>query len=119
MSAALIAQTKPGYEELAVLGDQSLLTVWLNDDFTPLKKYMQTRAKTLGDQGMAGAQDRYSVGVGAAALTLYQEGRKGKASILTPDVERLAYRAIAVGVIANMPEYDSLARDTGIERDTD
>ncbi len=119
LQASDVAKALPEYAEaLGPLADQKILTLQLNTQFGPFKKYLHLRTTDTSEQGITSAKNRYAVGVGVGMALLrkdLQKTRKGGETV-PQRVERMAYHAIARGVLANMPQYDELAKETGVER---
>lgn len=57
------------YAALAALGDTSVPTLLLNEDYTGLKAYLGDRADDLSDSGLEDRREEYGVGVGVGMLT--------------------------------------------------
>lgn len=122
LRASDVAASLPEYAEaLAALGDSKILALQLNSQFGPFKKYLHLRTTDTSDQGITNARNRYAVGVGVGMALLRNDYKKArKAGEGVSDVlENLAYHAIARAVLANMPQYDELAKETGVERGLD
>jgi hypothetical protein len=105
------------YAELKSLGERTVPTVLLNEDYSPLTKYEAGRAKDASQRAFETARDRYSVGVGLGLLLHDKEMvRRRKAGEATTDEADLADRqAVSRSVLAMLPEYDELAREAGID----
>jgi hypothetical protein len=92
-----------------------VLTIYLNQDYTPFKRYMGVRHKGL----VTGtpAQDRYAIDVGVAMLVLHQEREKrvSKNESIDEDLFDTARRAAAEGALSILPQFDELVRQAGIE----
>jgi hypothetical protein len=103
------------YAELAELGETPVLTVYLNEDYAPLKRYMGVRQREL----VSGtpAQDRYAVDVGVALLVLHQERevRVKKGETVDESLLEIARHAAAQGALSILPQFDELVRQAGID----
>lgn len=54
------------YKALAALGDTPVPTIYLNEEYAPLRRYVAGRQKDLAsDAGPERARNRYAVGVGS------------------------------------------------------
>lgn len=105
------------YKELSVLGQSPVLTIFLNEDYTPLKKYLQRRQSELTKIGSGQAYNRYAIDVGVALLVLHHEASQRRRRGDAPDEDLLgvARAAAAQGAISILPHFDALAREAGIE----
>lgn len=106
------------YAELAQLGDTMIPTIVLNETYAPLKSYIAARAKTLSEEGTKAAADRYAVGTGLGLLFLHEEHKKiSKAggAPLSEEYVAAEKQAIAKGILATMPAFDELAKQSGAE----
>jgi hypothetical protein len=121
LRACDVAAALPEYAEaLGPLGSAEVLTLQLNSQYAPFKKYVQLRTTDTSDQGIKGAKNRYAVGVGVGMALLRNDLAKARKTESIPErAEACAYQAIARAVLANMPQYDELARETGIEKGLD
>ena len=122
LRASDVAAALPEYQEvLAPLGDQAILTLQLNSQFGPFKKYLHLRTIDTSEQGITNAKNRYAVGVGVGMALLRADYKKARTNgeKVSDKAEVLAYHAIARSVLANMPQYDELARESGVERGLD
>ena len=111
MAAADIA-TKKGYEELATLGDARILTLFLNNDFTPFKKYIQARVGDTSEAGINAARDRYAVGVGTGMALLNRDlkKRRDRGESIADDVVATQLRRSRVGCSPSCPSTISSPR---------
>jgi hypothetical protein len=113
--AARLLATETEYAELAELGDTPVLTIYLNHDYAPLKRYMGVRQRDL----VAGtpAQDRYAVDLGVAMLVLHQERevRVKKGERVDEELLETARHAAAQGALSILPQFDELVRQAGID----
>ena len=96
------------------LGDRKIPTIFLNRDYTPLKRYEAARGEQLTEGGIDRARDRYAVGVGLGLLLLDKE-MKGREIPVSPEVELAAKQAAAQATLVMMSAYDRLAREAGVE----
>ena len=114
--AAQLAETDE-YKYLAKLGDQKISTIFLNEDYRPLKRYEQARPE-LTERGRDSARDRFAVGTGLALLLLHRETAK----LDPPPSEAMqlaAKQAAAEATLVMMPQYDKLAQKAGIADESD
>ncbi len=115
--AAKIAQLHPEYSELMEMkGD--VLTIWLNNDYAPYKRYLAARQRDLTEAKITHAQNRYAVDVGVAMLVLEndRQTRLKRRESLDERLFDVACDAAAQGALAVPPYFDQLAKDAGIER---
>lgn len=107
-----LADERPEYAELATV-DTEIPTIVLNRTYSPLKAYVQARAKELTDEGKEQARERYAVGVGVALLVLDEDARKAAKSGKPLDDATLGAgrQAAARAVLSVMPAYDRLAKE--------
>jgi hypothetical protein len=117
LPAQEIAAAKAEYTELAKLGDAPVLTILLNQDYTPLKKYMQRRQAGLSKIGEGHATNRYAIDVGVALLVLHHETeeRSKRGNALDEELLEVARSAAAQGALSILPHFDALAQEAGIE----
>jgi len=106
------------YRELAALGESAVLTIFLNEDYSPLKKYLQGRQAELTKIGSGHAYNRYAIDVRVALLVLHHEVEKRRKRGDHPDEDLLevARAAAAQGAISILPHFDALAREAGIDQ---
>jgi hypothetical protein len=119
VEAQVLAERVEDYKELAAQGSTPVPTIYLNEDYTPLKKYESWRAKTIGTRGLDDARDRYAVAAGVGMLVLHErELQRIKASKPEPDAEdaRAQRQAVARSALAMMPGIDKLMREAGLEQ---
>lgn len=106
------------YKELARLGESPVPTIFLNEDYSPLRKYIAARQKALTSEGGADrARNRYAVGIGVGLVLLDQENRK-LAKVGKPVDEEIllgSKRAAAQAALSVLPEFDALAKEAGVE----
>jgi hypothetical protein len=117
MPARALAEANPEYRELAALGETPVITILLNQDYSPLKKYLQRRQAGLSKIGSGHAHNRYAIDVGVAMLVLHHETEerlKGGRHVDEELVE-IARAAAAQGAISILPHFDALAQEAGIE----
>lgn len=114
--ASEVAQDEQ-YRELAELGESPVVTIFLNEDYSPLKKYLRGRQAELTKIGSGHAHNRYAIDVGVALLVLHHEAEQRRKRGEHPDEELLevARAAAAQGAISILPHFDALAREAGIE----
>lgn len=115
--ASVLADADPqNYGDLSALGDAPIPTITLNVEYSPLKKYLASRSKEL--ETLERPRDRYAIGVGVSLLLLdrHIEELKSKGLEL-PDDAMLgaAQEAAARAVLAVMPAFDDIARQSGID----
>ena len=117
MPARALAEASTEYAELAALGETPVLTILLNDDYSPLKKYLQRRQSGLSKIGAGHAHNRYAIDVGVALLVLHYEAQQRIKRGIHVDEELLdvARAAAAQGAISILPHFDALAREAGID----
>ena len=112
---ARLLAAEPDYAEMATRGDAPVLTIYLNEDYSPLKRYMQVRQRELVRQ--TPAQDRYAVDLGVALLILHHEReervRRGRS--VDEDLLGTARQAAAQGALSILPQFDELMTQAGIE----
>lgn len=114
--AAVLAEKRAEYKELASLGDQPIPTIVLNETYAPYKKYITARAKELTEKGTQEASDRYAVGTGLGLLLLHEELKSRNGSQPLDEEQFLvAKQAVARSVLLMMPSFDALVREAGIE----
>lgn len=105
------------FNELAELGQLPVLTIFLNEDYSPLKKYLQGRQRELTKISGGHARNRYAIDLGVALLVLHSaaEQRRKHGGVLDEDLLEVAREAAAQGAISILPHFDALAREAGIE----
>jgi hypothetical protein len=104
------------YGDLGELGDEKIPTIFLNRDYSPLKRYEAAR-KDLTKDGIDRARDRYAVGAGLGLLLLDRDLRAKSNGVGFPEeAELTAKQAAAQSALVMMPQYDRLASETGIEQ---
>lgn len=114
--AAELAQDEQ-YRELAALGQTPILTIFLNHDYSPLKRYLQGRQRELSKIGSGHAYNRYAIDVGVALLVLHHEAeqRRRRGNHVDEELLEVARVAAAQGAVSILPHFDALAREAGIE----
>jgi hypothetical protein len=117
MPARALAEANGEYKELAALGETPVLTILLNDDYSPLKKYLQLRQAGLSKIGSGHAHNRYAIDVGVALLVLHHEAeqRLRRGHHVDEELLEVARAAAAQGAISILPHFDALAKEAGIE----
>lgn len=116
VEAKLLAEEADDYQELEKLGDTKVPTIFLNKDYTPLKRYEAARAHDLTEAGLGTARDRYAVGAGLGLLLLDRDLKARVNGKSVPDeVELTAKQAAAQSALVMMPQYDRLAQAAGAE----
>ncbi len=105
------------YKELHALGETPVLTIFLNEDYSPLKKYLQGRQRELTKIGSGHAYNRYAIDVGVALLVIHhaEEQRRKRGEHLDETLLEVAREAAAQGAISILPHFDALAREAGID----
>jgi hypothetical protein len=112
--ARVLAETRPEYAELAALGDTEIPTLILNEEYPPLKKYLESRSKKI--ETLDSPKERYAVGVGVALLLLKRHAdKRADKNAVDPDFLAEAQESAAQSVLAVMPAFDELARAAGME----
>lgn len=115
VEAKLLAEEAEDYKDLEQLADLKIPTIFLNRDYSPLKRYEAAR-KDLTKDGIDRARDRYAVGAGLGLLLLDRDLRtKSNAADISQEDELTAKQATAQSALVMMPQYDRLARETGID----
>lgn len=116
VAARDLAARIPEYSELASLGEKSVPTLMLNEEFPHLKRYVSARVHELSATGIQMARNRYAVGVGVGLLlldeTLARRMKTGEK--IDEEYVRASQRAVARSVLSIMPEYDALAKEAGL-----
>ncbi len=116
VEARMLAEEAEDYKELEKLGDTKIPTIFLNRDYSPLKRYEAARAKDLTEEGVQRARDRFAVGAGLGLLLLDRDLKaKSNGHGLSDEAELTAKQAAAQAALVMMPQYDQLARETGID----
>lgn len=117
MPAKALADANGDYKELGALGETPVLTILLNEDYSPLKKYLQRRQADQSKIGSGHAHNRYAIDVGVALLVLHHEAeqRLKRGQPIDVDLLEVARSAAAQGAISILPHFDALAREAGID----
>ncbi len=117
VAATDLAKAAVEYAELKSLGDAPVPTLRLNQDYYGLKRYLDTRARDLQQEGIDRVRDRYAVGVGVGLCMLFNEIeiRRKKSQQIPEDWLKSTREALARSVLSMMPAFDDLAREAGIE----
>jgi hypothetical protein len=112
---ARLLANEPDYAEMAARGETPVLTIYLNEDYAPLKRYMGVRQREL--VGGTPAQDRYAVDLGVAMLVLHheREARVKHGQQIDEELLETARRAAAQGALSILPQFDELVRQAGID----
>lgn len=105
------------FKELAQLGQRPVLTIFLNEDYSPFKKYLQGRQRELTKISGGHAHNRYAIDVGVALLVLHTaaERKRKQGEAIDEDLLDSAREAAAQGAISILPHFDALAREAGLE----
>jgi len=108
---------EPEYADLARLKDAPVLTIYLNEDYAPLKRYLGVRQRDLVRSASSPAYERYAVDVGVAMLVLHQEreSRVKKGETVDESFLEIARQGAAQGAVSILPQFDVLAREAGLE----
>ena len=109
-AAALAAD--PEYKDLAKLGDQQIPTIMLNENYSELKKYRDSKRRRHGDQAVEDAQGRYAAGIGVGLLVVRAE--KALEGLSDEQVAAIG-RAQARTALSLMPDFDKLMAELDIE----
>jgi hypothetical protein len=114
--ARLLAQD-PEYAELGAQGDTPVLTIYLNEDYAPLKRYISARQRELVRNGSTPAHDRYAIDLGVALLVLHheREERVKRGEGIDDGLLEVAREAAARGAVSILPQFDELVRQVGAE----
>jgi hypothetical protein len=115
--AARLVADEPEYADLAKLDDAPVLTIYLNEDYSPLKRYLGIRQRDLVRAQSSPAYARYAIDVGVAMLVLHQEreSRVEKGEAVDEEMLEIARQAAAQGAVSILPQFDELAREAGLE----
>lgn len=105
------------YAELAALGDDPVLTIYLSNDYSPFKRYLAARQRDLTSAKVSHAQNRYAVDVGVAMLVLEadRQRRHTRGESLDEALMDVARDAAAQGALSILPYFDEIAKQAGIE----
>jgi hypothetical protein len=112
-----LAAARPEYADLASLGDKPVLTIYLNEDYAPFKRYLTARQRDLTDTKATQARKRYAVNLGVAMLVLEndRERRIKRGESLDEALLDVARDAAAQGALSILPDFDRIAKEAGIE----
>ena len=85
-------------------------------EFAPLKAYATLRARSVGDEGVARAKDRYGLGVAVEMLLTDSEvmNRRSSGQWIDDSFVSATTVAAARGVLAVLPDYDALSAEIGL-----
>ncbi len=112
--ARVLAGTRREYAELTALGDTKIPVIILNEEYPPLKRYLESRSKKL--ETLDSPKERYAVGVGVALLLLkHQADKRADKNPVDPGFLAEAQESAAQSVLAVMPAFDELAREAGLD----
>jgi len=119
VEAQALASAEEEYQDLKSLGAQQLKTIFLNEDYAPLKKYTRGRIFSRGasELAIALAYEKYAIGVGVALVDLDSQRLKAErdGKPFDDDLLQSCLHAAAQGVIAVLPEFDELIRSVGLQ----
>ncbi|MGN7251924.1 hypothetical protein [Arthrobacter sp. SAFR-014] len=118
-AAADLAATRSEYGDLASLGQALIPVVMLNQEYPPLKQYLQSRSRNL--VSLDTPRETYALGVGLDLLLLHQEQQRRETNEEIVDEELLAFAhtAAARAVLSVMPAFDELAKQAGLDDGAD
>ena len=96
---------RPEYAPLKALGNVEVPTIFLNEDYNPLKQYVGARARDLSKRGIDDLRHRYVVGTGVGLLYLEQQlnTRIKKGEQISDEVALDARQADSRSVLSTMP----------------
>jgi hypothetical protein len=116
VEARLVA-AEPEYAELAKLNEAPVLTIYLNEDYAPLKRYVSVRHRDLARTVTSPVYERYAVDVGVAMLVLHhhREARIKRGEEVDESLLETARQAAAQGAVSILPQFDELAKQAGLE----
>lgn len=115
VEASVLAEL-PDYIQLAHLGSELVPTIYLNEDYTPLKKYEQGRARTKSDSALDRSRDNYAVAAGVGLLLLHERDVKRLKRGEPEPEDTIAERdAVARTALANATDMDRLALEVGLD----
>jgi hypothetical protein len=114
-AAADLAAEQREYSDLASLGQALIPVIMLNQEYPPLKQYLQSRSRSLVN--LDTPRETYALGVGLDLLLLHQEQQRRESAGDSIDDELLAFAptAAARAVLSVMPAFDELAKQAGLE----
>lgn len=118
-AAADLAATRSEYGDLASLGQAMIPVVMLNQEYPPLKQYLQSRSRNL--VSLDTPRETYALGVGLDLLLLHQEQerRENNEEIVDEELLAFAHTAAARAVLSVMPAFDELAKQAGLDEGAD
>ena len=95
----------------------TLPVVKLNEEFAPLKQYVSTRARHVGDEGVARNKERYAAGVGVQMMLVDQElsRRRSRGDDISDDLVEALRQHAARGVLMMLPDIDAITDEVGID----
>lgn len=114
--ASILAKI-PEYAELATMGEKPVLTIYLNNDYAPFKRYLSARQRDLTSSKVSHAKNRYAVDVGVAMLVLEndRQRRLTRGDTLDEALLEVARDAAAQGALSILPYFDEITKQAGIE----
>jgi hypothetical protein len=114
--ASILAKI-PEYAELAPMGEKPVLTIYLNNDYAPFKRYLSARQRDLTSSKVSHAKNRYAVDVGVAMLVLEndRQRRLTRGDTLDEALLEVARDAAAQGALSILPYFDEITKQAGIE----
>jgi hypothetical protein len=114
--ASILAKI-PEYAELAGMGEKPVLTIYLNNDYAPFKRYLSARQRDLTSSKVSHAKNRYAVDVGVAMLVLEndRQRRLTRGDTLDEALLEVARDAAAQGALSILPYFDEITKQAGIE----
>jgi hypothetical protein len=118
-AASEIAAMRPeDYGALASLGSADIDTLFLNEDYGPLKDYRVVRLARVGEDAVRMSEERYATGAGVGLFLLEQERRRKitAGDSVDEDLMLRAASALARAVLSVLPDFDRLAQEAGLER---
>ena len=101
----------------SALPQRAVLLIRLNEEFAPLKAYTSSRAKTVGNEGVACATNRYAIGFGVY-LVPDHELRQRQTDPVGPQDPELTmgiHATSARGALAVSPDFDALTSEVGLD----
>lgn len=95
----------------------TLPVVKLNEEFAPLKQYVSSRARHVGDEGVARNKERYAAGVGVQMMLVDGELRRRRArgDDISDDLVEVMRQYAARGVLMMLPDIDAITDEVGID----
>jgi xanthine/CO dehydrogenase XdhC/CoxF family maturation factor len=94
-----------------------VLTIYLNNDYAPFKRYLSARQRDLTSSKVSHAKNRYAVDVGVAMLVLEndRQRRLTRGETLDEGLLEVARDAAAQGALSILPYFDEITKQAGIE----